>query len=646
MSSNRDSFNSVCAPDCEGDVDVSGSHTPDFSAKPAATGTENDVKDNALDQHDCKRDSNLPCVSTDFHALVDHEPYDGEDCLGATRGVYTLSDLSAVELYDARKATEELGRMHTVRGKALLFVEAVLELHNSLKQALLDADESSSVSSVATDKRVCHMNMSDISILAKDDLVWLTARMFVKQDDMKAKYVDNRVDIGYHYTRPECLNRIRTDGLLTHRERTEEGIRSNYNGSRYGDGIYTCDNLTKYRNRRFGNVGILLARLKGRTTAFPEATSMTFAKGSLIVLRSSAQCVPLVEFLCEPNDWIVEYHCKLQALIDVYFNDGIVTDVVTARVRASSVLATEQDFPGPNVSRSTGRSSAERPSWLPSGIVFTKDGTDGMLSNAVHVGVEGERVCHDAIQSQEVVETTVYYEAPTNFYSDELFQNFIDLPPGQGSPTDNCVVCLSSLANGNVVRLRTCEHQYHRQCITAATMSSNRCPVCNVSIGAPVGSSPSGEMTVRLKPHLTCEGFPPGSIEIRYHIHGGTQKGYHGYVYRFGVWHFECSVISPLTACIHSNPGVRFQGTIRKAYLPGTAEGRKLLKRLEYAFSSGLTFTVGTSLTSGIANSVTWASIHHKTRTSGGPHGYPDAQYLQNCNNELDALGVPRDPTK
>ena len=90
-----------------------------------------------------------------------------------------------------------------------------------------------------------------------------------------------------------------------------------------------------------------------------------------------------------------------------------------------------------------------------------------------------------------------------------------------------------------------------------------------------------------------------------------------------------------------SNPGARFTGATRIAYLPDNTEGRDLLKRLEYAFLHGLTFTVGTSLSTGAANIVTWASVHHKTSPHGGPHGYPDPNFFANCNAELNALGVP-----
>jgi len=61
------------------------------------------------------------------------------------------------------------------------------------------------------------------------------------------------------------------------------------------------------------------------------------------------------------------------------------------------------------------------------------------------------------------------------------------------------------------------------------------------------------------------------------------------------------------------------------------------------AFSCGITFTIGTSLTTGLENVMTWGGIHHKTSQTGGfaSHGYPDDQYISNCNNELNAIGIP-----
>lgn len=72
----------------------------------------------------------------------------------------------------------------------------------------------------------------------------------------------------------------------------------------------------------------------------------------------------------------------------------------------------------------------------------------------------------------------------------------------------------------------------------------------------------------------------------------------------------------------HPNPGRRFDGTRRTAYLPDNAEGNEVLKLLRIAFDRRLIFTVGTSRSSGIENQVTWNDIHHKTSTDGGASMY------------------------
>lgn len=66
------------------------------------------------------------------------------------------------------------------------------------------------------------------------------------------------------------------------------------------------------------------------------------------------------------------------------------------------------------------------------------------------------------------------------------------------------------------------------------------------------------------------------------------------------------------------NPGVRFQGKKRTAYLPDTQEGREVLQLLKRAFDARLVFTVGTSNTTGPTNQITWNGIQHKTSIKGG----------------------------
>jgi hypothetical protein len=139
------------------------------------------------------------------------------------------------------------------------------------------------------------------------------------------------------------------------------------------------------------------------------------------------------------------------------------------------------------------------------------------------------------------------------------------------------------------------------------------------SIGGPQGSSPSGSMIVSTSA-LRCAGFETSNtITITYNIPAGPQMSY------------------------HINPGQRQHGKHAIAYLPNNVDGQNLLKRLKYAFVHGLTFTVGSSMTTNAQNQCTWSSIHHKTQISGGirSHGFPDPNYFTNCNKELDTLNVP-----
>ena len=63
----------------------------------------------------------------------------------------------------------------------------------------------------------------------------------------------------------------------------------------------------------------------------------------------------------------------------------------------------------------------------------------------------------------------------------------------------------------------------------------------------------------------------------------------------------------------HPNPGQRYKGTSRRAFLPNNKEGQTVLKLLKIAFDRRLTFTLGQSRTTGKDNTVTWNDIHHKT---------------------------------
>ena len=71
----------------------------------------------------------------------------------------------------------------------------------------------------------------------------------------------------------------------------------------------------------------------------------------------------------------------------------------------------------------------------------------------------------------------------------------------------------------------------------------------------------------------------------------------------------------------HPNPGSLYYGTTRKAYLPDSPDGNKVLRLLQLAFERRVTFTIGMSLTTGKDDVITWNDIHHKTRCDGPAKG-------------------------
>ena len=227
-------------------------------------------------------------------------------------------------------------------------------------------------------------------------------------------------------------------------------------------------------------------------------------------------------------------------------------------------------------------------------------------------------------QVERLFPTAIAYTAPKQ-------RGIVDAEPylktvkHKSSRDKTCPVCMDNLGAHSSHGVPVClpcnkNHVFHKNCILQSLQVQPRCPICRVVVGNPQGKSPSGTMSVGVS-RKTCDGYENcgWSIVITYKLHSGRQKTY------------------------HDNPGVPFSGTSRTAYLPLCPEGVSLLKRLKYAFEHGLTFTVGTSLTSGRPNSIVWGSIHHKTKRSGGilRHGFPDATFFVNCNDELTAAGVP-----
>ena len=84
----------------------------------------------------------------------------------------------------------------------------------------------------------------------------------------------------------------------------------------------------------------------------------------------------------------------------------------------------------------------------------------------------------------------------------------------------------------------------------------------------------------------------------------------------------------------------KYEGTSRYCYLPNNSEGQEVLKLLIECFKRRHSFTIGTSLTHNRDNCVVWSGIHHKTSTTGGQYGYPDATYIDRVTDEINGREI------
>ncbi|XP_006629504.1 probable E3 ubiquitin-protein ligase DTX3 [Lepisosteus oculatus] len=197
--------------------------------------------------------------------------------------------------------------------------------------------------------------------------------------------------------------------------------------------------------------------------------------------------------------------------------------------------------------------------------------------------------------------------------------------PGAGSLSpapgeDYCCICMDGIREKKT--LEKCRHSFCRPCIDQAFQFKAACPVCLTFYGTQIGDQPRGGSMAVTRWTSRLPGYEPyGTIVIDYTIPSGVQE--RG----------------------HPNPGAGFTGTSRRAFLPDCADGQRVLRLLQRAFEQRLTFTVGTSATTGLSNVVVWNDVHHKTSTHGGPQGfgYPDPGYLLRVQEELRLKGITED---
>ena len=482
--------------------------------------------------------------------------------------------------YTDRAKEYEMMASSTHTGKAILLVEKI----NNLLHILRQNDPS---------------NYNMVQPVAHNDLVALAERTFEKQQYFIDKNISSYVDIGFHYTRPANMQAIQSNGLMTKGDRRSQNIQSaNMHGSTFGDGVYTCNNPIASRN--YGSVGLLVARLKGNTVRIRQSLK----SDHILPAETNTIIGDKIHNTSCYGDWPSTDHfheyvlrSSSQCIPLIKYETGILEspdgEKCVLHVQSSlqgllDELFNEKSQPapmGPIISRN----------------INSPSGSRGMVFNPPNPGIFA----------------TIEYKAPYNIITGIPSNTLI--APLTPNLDGTCVICQDELSSSNCVAINTCYHKFHRSCIERAFKTKPQCPICRKLVGKPQGKSPSGTMAISqsTKSCSGCESIP--SLMIKYHIKKSIQKSY------------------------HDNPGQYQHGKYATAYLPYNADGENLLKRLKFAFRHGLTFTVGTSMTTGRTNQCTWSSIHHKSSPTRGvtSHGFPDPGYFVNCNEELDSVNVP-----
>jgi deltex-like protein len=205
---------------------------------------------------------------------------------------------------------------------------------------------------------------------------------------------------------------------------------------------------------------------------------------------------------------------------------------------------------------------------------------------------------------------------------------------GKDVEDEPCQICIDDLKQIGlgVIKCTKCKKQFHKKCWKKAIKSDPKCPNCRHNF------------TVNIVPdsleHLTTfsqiQGPQPHGGTMGYSISNYVLSGYPN------TKTIVISYVIPggLQDQRHPNPGTRYNGDVRKVFLPFNEEGLRIYERFQRAFMFGHMFTVGSSLTRSIDNVIIWNGIHQKTSSvPGAPHGFPDPAYFHNVDMELKTKG-------
>lgn len=460
-----------------------------------------------------------------------------------------------------------------------------------------------------------HIDGFQLALTEQDAFRWLAEGFLQKKNRLEESGRPSDIHVGYHYTRKQYAGTIQLCGLKVMGGRAF-----------FGSGIYTANNPHAFRS--YGSVGLIVLVIKG-VQEVVIGTVKTKSIGTDCVIGNKLQGDD--EAIRDPNrsqyydEIVLNSHDQVLPLLR-YNRDLVNNADLMWRVHQLVQEFVENQFPGQCNLQSRRifpdlNDLAYEHQLLSTHNCAFPDAPKSLvtmfaMSSMRNVAAATREMALNARLNALAV-AAFEYCLPL---SRHLRQSTKLFAPSLVSSSDRCPICIEELAlRFDVVRVVKCGHEFHKDCLEKALSISNKCPICRVVLGEPTGSCPFGSMQVELDPSIHCGGFEDvATIVLKYNIYGGVQSQE------------------------HENPGRAFKGTSRTAYIPHNEQGIDLVKRLRYAFRRGLTFHVGTSLTTGISDVVCWASIHHKTVLKGGSHGWPDLSYFHNCNEELDRLEVPK----
>ncbi|KAL9191213.1 hypothetical protein ACHAXT_000919 [Thalassiosira profunda] len=579
---------------------------------------------------------------------------------------------SADQAYAARlqHADDRAAMMNSDTGKAFRLVESVISIARTINEAYPTFAE------------------HKIEAVSHDDMVWFAEHMMGLQKEYgeSQQREHTKVDVGFHYTQSDNIPKIRTHGLLTKGERKEKSVTSaKTNASFFGDGIYTANNPTSFRH--FGDVGLIVGRLKGKVfrttkslssgtdiggattvigdklTTSPKLDSNGFpldARTNEVVLRTSKQVLPMIRYSDtllkspEGKQCIQDMKENLLLLMYEFFNNegkppaASLPDQKTPSAAASASARAAFGDVGASASSGMSGKAPTSPFATPGGLPAP---TKASVAHAPPFGAQSSSVgTSSPAKSPETshLATSIalhlwFFVAVTSpmsparaFAVHALLQITLQLLNAT-SPPELSAEAQSPLESASKSATLVAVADYKRM-LTKFYIEVNLKKVAQVDAILNKYKGKEPEMFVKLAmkyntPNALNELFLARVKDIDRKDCLALTKLY-------------IQVFNPAKAAGAEKYLSQHKGKEAEMFAKLSEKwrtGRGILKRLAYAFTHGLTFTVGTSATTGQTDQCTWASIHHKTSTHGGAakHGFPDAHYFVNCNGELDGLRVP-----